>query len=77
VTRSWAERRARHRLSSAEHARDVVSHRRTLLRSALAAALEAQDRPTAEDLVGRIRVLDKEFKDACDEVRLAKVEMQT
>jgi hypothetical protein len=76
VTRGWAERRARHQLSTAEHQRDVVGHRRALLRSALAAALEQQDRAVAEDLVGRIRALDRQYREACDAVRGAKMEMQ-
>jgi hypothetical protein len=74
--RSWAERRAWLRLSNAEHERDTVGHRRALLRSALAAALDAQDRATAEDLVARIKELDKEYREACDAVRGAKMGMQ-
>jgi hypothetical protein len=76
VRREWAERRAWLRLSNAKYQRDVIAHRRELLRAALHAALESKDRATAEDLVGRIKVLDKEYRSACDEVRGAKMGMQ-
>jgi hypothetical protein len=73
VRREWAERRAWLRLSNAKYQRDVIAHRRELLRAALHAALESKDRDTAKDLIGRIKVLDKEYRSACDEVRAARM----
>jgi hypothetical protein len=72
VRREWAERRARMLLSNAEHQRDVLGHRRELMRVGLHAALEAKDRATAEDLVKRIKQLDREWRSACAAVSSAR-----